>query len=244
MGRMSVSKKKAITAVQVVIGVLVIAGIAWLLFKLFGYNQAQQVYRNIDAAYASDIKGDYEGDPSPIDFAALKDEYPTVIAWLKMEDVNISYPVVQGTDNDYYLSHDPSGQENIDGSIFADYRTKSLDTDLYCLLYGHNMLDESMFGQLDDYTSEEFYKHGTGVFYIYTPTASYRYKIFAVDVVDPSSDVYQMGFTNTQVFGAFVNGLKERSMYDTGVDVNGYDHVITLSTCSDTNRLVLSAKRL
>ncbi|MBQ9003371.1 MAG: hypothetical protein IJ087_16095, partial [Eggerthellaceae bacterium] len=63
-------------------------------------------------------------------------------------------------------------------------------------------------------------------------------------IVDPSDDTYQVGFTNTQAFDAFARQLKERSMYDTGVEVAGYDHVITLSTCSSSNRLVLSAKRL
>ena len=161
-----------------------------------------------------------------------------------MDDVDISYPIVQGDDNEYYLHCDPANQPSVDGSIFLDSRNKSLDTDLYALVYGHNMLDESMFGQLDEYTSEDFYNRGTGSFNIYTPKGSYRYKIFAANVVDPSDDAYQAGFTNTQAFDAFVKQLKARSMYDTGVDVVGSDHVVTLSTCSDTNRLVLSAKRL
>ena len=241
---MASGAKKAITAVQVVIGVLVAVAVGWLVFKFVGYNQAQQIYRDIDTAYASEIEGTYDGEASPIDFEALQAQYPNVVAWLKMEDVDVSYPIVQGPDNEYYLHHDPAGADNIAGSIFLDYRAKSLDTDLYDLVYGHNMRDESMFGQLDNYLSQDFYEKGTGVFYIYTPDASYRYKIFAVDVVDPSSDVYQMGFTNTQVFGAFVEQLKESSIYDTGVEVAGYDHVVTLSTCSDTNRLVLFAKRM
>ena len=241
---MAGSAKKTITAVQVVIGVLVALALAWLAFKLLGYNQAQQVYRNIDAAYASQVEGTYDGEPSPIDFVALQQQYPNVVAWLKMDDVDVSYPIVKGDDNDFYLHHDPAGVDNIAGSIFLDYRAKSLDTDLYDLVYGHNMRDESMFGQLDNYTSEDFYRKGTGAFCIYTPTASYRYKIFAVDVVDPTSDVYQMGFSNTQAFGAFVKQLKESSMYDTGVEVTGFDHVVTLSTCSNSDRLVLSAKRM
>lgn len=241
---MASSKKKIITAIQVVIGILVLAGLAWLVYKLYGYNQAQQIYRDIDAAYANELEGAYDGQASPIDFASLQEQYPDIVAWLKMDDVNISYPIVKGSDNEYYLYHDPAGQENIDGSIFLDARAKSLDTDLYDIVYGHNMLDESMFGQLDNYTSKEFYDKGTGTFFVYTPEASYRYKIFAVNVVNPTSDVYQMGFTNIEVFGSFLQRLKSESMYDTGVDVAGYDHVVTLSTCSDTDRLVLSAKRL
>ena len=88
------------------------------------------------------------------------------------------------------------------------------------------------------------YNKGTGAFYIYTPKGAYRYKIFAVNVVDPTDDAYQVGFTNTLAFAAFVKQLKANSMYDTGVDVAGYDHVVTLSTCSDTNRLVVCAKRV
>ena len=241
---MAVGKKTAITAVQVVIGALVVVSVGWLAFKLIGYNQAQQVYRDIDAAYASEVQGAYNGEPSPIDFASLQEQYPDVVGWLKMDDVDISYPIVQGSDNDYYLSHDPSGASNIDGAIFLDYRNKSLDTDLYALVYGHNMLDESMFGHLDEYTNEAFYQKGTDAFSIYTPKGSYRYKIFAVNIVDPTDDAYQAGFTNTLAFAAFVKQLKANSMYDTGVDVAGYDHVVTLSTCSDTNRLIISAKRI
>ncbi len=223
---------------------LVVAGVAWLVFKMVGYGQAQRIYQQIDAAYAADLDGTYEGEPAPIDFAAVQKEYPDVVAWLKMDDVDVNYPIVQGSDNDHYLHFDPSGAENIAGSIFLDYRNKSLDTDLYALIYGHNMRDESMFGKLDDYTSEDFYRKGTGAFCIYTPKGSYRYKIFAVNVVDPTNDVYQTGFTNTQAFAAFAKQLKESSMYDTGVDVSGSDHVVTLSTCSNSDRLVLIAKRV
>jgi len=241
---MKSDKRKAITAVQVVLVVLVIAGIAWLAFKMIGYNQAQKIYDDIDKAYASDVSGDYQGEPSPIDFEALRAKYPGVVGWLKMDDVDVSYPIMQTDNNEYFLGVDPSGEPNIDGSIYLDYRCKSLDTDRYAIVYGHNMLDESMFGQLDEYTSADFYKGHSGTFHVYTPKASYRYKIFAADVVNPTDDVYQMGFTNTQTFAAFVAGLKANSMYDTGVDVAGSDHVITLSTCSASDRLVLSAKRM
>ena len=225
------------------LAVLVAVGIGWIVFKAVSYNQAQQVYRDIEKAYAGESSGLFN-EKSPVDLAALQSEYPDVVAWIAMDDVNVSYPVVQGTDNDFYLHNDPSGNSNIDGSIFLDWRNGSLDSDLYALVYGHNMLDESMFGLLDNYTDENFYKAGTGSFMLYTPNGTYRYKIFSVSVVDPTDDVYQAGFTNSQAFDAFVRQLKEKSMYDTGVDVSGSDHVITLSTCSDSDRLVLCAKRM
>ena len=227
------------TAAQVVIALLMVAGVVWLVVKLVGYAQAQQVYRDIESAYASE-----SGDGFAVDFDALREQYPDVVAWIKMDDVDVSYPIVQGDDNEHYLHYDPAGHESVDGSIFLDSRNASLDDDFYALVYGHNMLDESMFGKLDDYTSADFYGKGTGTFCIYTPSGSYRYQIFAVNVVAPTDQAYTTGFTDTQVFDAFVKQLEENSMYDTGVEVTGNDHVITLSTCSDADRLVLSAKRV
>ena len=237
------NRTRAITIAQVVLAVLVAAGVAWIAVKLVGYYQAQQVYRDMEQAYASEGTGVLASEDA-IDFAALQEQYPSVVAWLKMDDVDVSYPVVQGDDNEHYLHYDPADQGSVSGSIFLDWRNKSIENDLHALIYGHNMRDESMFGQLDNYVSEDFYKQGTATFRLYTPDATYRYQIFAVDIVDPTDDVYQVGFTNTQAFDAFVRQLKEESIYDTGVEVAGYDHVITLSTCSDINRLVLSAKRL
>ena len=232
--------KKVLTAVQIVLAILVVVGVAWSAFKLIGYNQAQHVYQEIESAYASQP---VDGDPSSVNFEKLQMDFTGIKGWLKMDDVDVSYPIVQGEDNEYYLHYDPHGNENIDGSIFMDYRNKSFN-DLHVLIYGHNMLDQSMFGLLPNYTSEEFYRNGTGAFTIFTPEGSYRYQIFAVDIVDPMDDVYQVGYQNPAVFDGFVKQLKANSMYDTGVEVSGSDHVVTLSTCSDDDRLVLSAKRL
>lgn len=236
---METKKRTALTIAQVILALLVVCGAAWLVVKLVGYWQAQEIYRDIEAAYASE-----EGDEFEIDFAALQEQYPDIVAWIKMDDVDVSYPIVQGADNEHYLHYNPADQESVSGSIFLDSRNKSLDTDPYALIYGHNMRDESMFGQLDEYTSEDFYNRGTGTFTIYTPEGKYRYKIFAADIVEPTDSVYTMGYASTQVFDAVVQQLKENSMYNTGVEVSGSDHVVTLSTCSSSNRLVLSAKRL
>ena len=234
------STKKTITTIQIVLAVLVVVGLAWIAFKVIGYNQAQIIYHEMQSAYAAEPSDD---NPDSIDFAALKEKYPKAVGWLKMDDVDISYPIMKGDDNDYYLHNDPNGEPSIVGSIFMDYRNKSFN-DLHVLLYGHNMLDESMFGQLDNYESEEFYKKGTGAFTVFVPGAVYRYQIFAVDIVDPTADVYQVGYKNQTVFDGFVKQLKANSRYDTGVEASGRDHVLTLSTCSANDRLVLSAKRL
>lgn len=240
------AKTKAITGIQAALAVLVVIGAVWLVTKMVGYNQAQQIYRDMQAAYAAELdsSADVEEYVSPIDFAALQADYPDVVGWLVMDDLDINYPIVQGTDNDYYLYHDPSGADSISGSIFLDYRNKSLDDDSYAILYGHNMADNSMFGLLGSYVDAGFYEQGTDMFTVYTPKGAYRYQIFAANIVDPMDAVYQMGFKNASVFGAFLDGLKASSMYETGVDVTSKDKILVLSTCSVVDRLVLCAKRI
>lgn len=232
--------RKLITAVQVVLAVLIAVGLAWVAYKVIGYNQAQRIYQEIERAYAADP---VDGDPTSIEFAALQESYPGAVGWLKMDDVDISYPIMQAQDNEYYLHFGPDNEANIDGSVFMDYRNHSF-ADLHVLLYGHNMLDESMFGQLDEYLNEAFYQQGTDAFTVFTPEASYRYRIFAVNVVDETDDIYQTGYRDPAVFDAFVQQVKSNSLYDTGVPASGTDHVLTLSTCSANDRLVLSAKRV
>lgn len=239
------NKVRTMSIVQVALAIVAVAGVVWLAVTMAGYGKARQTYDDIKRAYASELDNP-SGDPyvSPIDFEALEKDYPSVVAWIDMDDLDVSYPIVQGADNEYYLHCDPAGNESVDGSIFLDARNSASFEDLHALVYGHNMIDDSMFGQLDRYTDEEFYKNGSGAFTIYTPKAEYRYQIFAADIVDPTDAVYQTGFTNPQVFGAFVAQLLENSMYETGVKATGNDHVVTLSTCSSNDRLVLSAKRI
>lgn len=227
--------KRAFTVAQIVLAVAIVAGLAWLGWKVALYYQGQQTYNDIRSAYAASEE---------IDFDALTADYPNAVAWIHLNDVDIDYPVMQGEDNDFYLHNNPSGQYLFAGSIFLDYRNVSLGSDLYALIYGHNMRDGSMFGKLQSYTDQSFYEQGSGTFWIATPKGTYYYQIFAVNIVDPEDAVFTAGYTNKDVFAAFVQNIKSASMYETGVAVSGAEQVVTLSTCSNSNRLVVSAKRI
>ena len=215
----------------------------WLVVKVVGYNQAQQVYHELQIAYADDLGPEYNPNAT-INFDEMKQQYPDVVGWLKMDDLDINYPIVQTTNNDYYLYRDATGAQSIDGAIFLDYRNNSFSDDLHSLIYGHNMLDGSMFGTLQKYIDEKFYLDGKGTFSIYTPTGAYQYKIFAVQVVDANDGAYTVGYKTAAVYDAFTRSLKEGSIYDTGVELGSLDHVVTLSTCTDTDRLIVCGKRI
>ena len=228
---------------QIALAIVAAACVIWLVLKVVGYNQAQQVYNELQTAYADDLGSDFNAD-ADINFDELTKKYPDVVGWLKMDDLDISYPIVQADDNDHYLYYDATDAPSIDGAIFLDYRNNSFSDDLHSLVYGHNMLDGSMFGTLKKYTDEQFYKEGKGTFAIYTPTGAYQYKIFAVQVVDADNEAYTVGYKTAEVYDAFIRNLKEGSMYDTGVELESLDHVVTLSTCTDTDRLIVSGKRI
>lgn len=93
-----------------------------------------------------------------IDFAGLKAVNPDVIAWIQIPALDISYPVVQGKDNAYYLHHLFSGESNINGSIFVDCHNQPDFTDQNTIVYGHNMKNGSMFGTLDKYQDKELFE--------------------------------------------------------------------------------------
>lgn len=94
-----------------------------------------------------------------VDFNKLEEINPDVIAWIEIPGLEISYPVVQGRDNDYYLHHLITGENHKSGSIFMDFQNQEDLSDRNTIIYGHNMKDGSMFGTLNQYQSQALYRN-------------------------------------------------------------------------------------
>ena len=231
------------TLLQVGIGLAVLAGIIWLGSRLLGYAADRKSYDELRDDYlATAAAADGQEPETSVDFAALTAVCPDAVAWLEIPDLGISYPVMQGQDNTYYLTHAPDGSANAVGSIFLDH-TNAWD-DAHLLVYGHTMQDGSMFGSLQKYTDESFYTSGSDEVLLYTPAETRRYKIFAVQRVAPDAAIYTLGFGHDAIFEEFLEAIQAGAMYSTGVPVNSADQVLTLSTCatmSGADRLVVSA---
>lgn len=173
----------------------------------------------------------------------LMEENENVIGWIAFDNMDLSYPIMQGTDNTYYLKHTYSGEENSAGSIFMEAGNHPDFNDCHTIIYGHNMKNLSMFGRLKKYKTEEFYEEHQ-YFTIYTDEEVYRYRIFAYYDIPEDGDIYTIGYSADDEFGKFIDKMKRRSYYDTGVEVTKDDKIVTLSTCSTTgNRFVINAKR-
>ena len=109
----------------------------------------------------------------------LQNENADVIAWIKINDTNINYPVVQTNDNDYYLYRNYRKENSNYGSIFIDKNSDIENTNSNIIMYGHNMKDGSMFGDLLKYEDEEYYNNHKYIEFV-TNTNSSTYEIIAV----------------------------------------------------------------
>ena len=178
-----------------------------------------------------------------IDFDALKQVNEDIIGWILFDHNGISYPILQGKDNEEYLYHLTDQTKNKAGSIFMDAACTPDFSDAHTIIYGHNMKDLSMFGKLKWYRTKRGYYENNRYFTIYTPDQVLRYEIFSWYEVKADDMVYQVGFQPDEVFLKFVEEMVKRSSQNTGVTVDEHDKIITLSTCSaNGKRFVVHGK--
>lgn len=176
-----------------------------------------------------------------VDFDALQKMNPDVLGWIYIEGTNINYPIVQSTDNDYYLNRLVDGTYNGAGSIFMDYRNAPDFSDSHTVIYGHNMKNKTMFAHITEYKKAEFYEeHPVGK--IMTPWGNFEFQIVGGYVADPADPAWELYFESEEEFQDWLRDTMKRS--DVGgeyVPVGG-ERIITLSTCSyefDNARFVL-----
>ena len=173
----------------------------------------------------------------------LKEKNGDMVGWIDFDQADISYPIVRGDDNKYYLTHTFLKSENKAGAIFMETENHEDLLDFHTIVYGHNLKNGSMFGKLKRYNDKEFYdKHSC--FTIYQEDAAFRYQIFSIHNIPYTDKIYTVWYDNQNDFEDFIKRLNKQSFYDTGVTATRDDRIMTLSTCtaSEEKRLVIHAK--
>ncbi|MCC8044488.1 MAG: class B sortase [Clostridiales bacterium] len=181
---------------------------------------------------------------NPIDFASLKEVNSDIVGWLKIRALDLSYPVVQGEDNDYYLHRSLEQEYLFAGCLFVNYANSSDFTDQNTVIYGHNMKNGSMFGSLKKFRDEEVYNKSK-YFWIFTEDIIYQYRIFSARVVNKVGQTYQTAFSDDEEYQEFLDTAMEDSEIDnSGVTISTDDKVVTLSTCTgdSATRFVVQGK--
>lgn len=249
-------KKNIISNIILVFAVGIFLFSAYKLYTIYDeYNKGDKEYQSIieDVVSTEEPKETEEEDSEEktvfrVDFDKLLSINKEVVGWIRFENPSkISYPIVQAEDNDKYLTHTVEGKKNSSGSIFMDANNTADFSDRNTFIYGHNMKNGSMFGQLRKYKSYDFYKENP-CFYIYTPSGEeIKYQIYAVSIVEDTSESYNKYYTNDDDYLNYLKYIKSISRYDTGVEVTAQSQLVSLSTCTnvtETQRLLVHGVRV
>lgn len=177
-----------------------------------------------------DIQFDDDTPWPTIDFDALQEICPDIVGWIYIEGTNINYPVAQGKDNKYYLNHLVDGTWNSSGSIFLDAECGDVFTDRHSIIYGHHMLNNSMFSALMDYKKQSFYDAHPVALYI-TPERRCKIVLFSAYVAEPTENAWQVDFA-WGGFGKWLREVEDKSLFVPKYTPTEDDQIVTLSTCS------------
>ena len=180
--------------------------------------------------------------PIDVDWASLKKINEDIIGWIYIGALDISYPVVQGKDNDYYLHRTFERQDNFAGAIFLEAQNKNDFTEPNTIVYGHNMKNGSMFGRLKDLTNEEKKYKDDPYFWVLTPKANFRYRMFSLHVTGATSEVYTLFNGVDKKFLDWCGRMQESSIVKIEEEnFNYHSKIVTLSTCTadSANRYVV-----
>lgn len=209
-------------------GVMLVAG--YNVYKiLHDYNTNQNIYDVIaETAGPEEKKDGFTGD---IDFDALRAINPDIKAWLYYEGTMIDYPIVQGSDNKKYLKTMFDGTYSGFGTLFVDAGTLDAFRQFNTIVYGHHMLNGSMFGDLKKLKEEEYcVKHPQ--MELITPEGKYHLMICAFLNQPSDSDIYRLNITEETDRQDYIDLIRRLSLYLTDQEMTADDRLVVLSTCA------------
>lgn len=165
-----------------------------------------------------------------VDFEQLAQINPEIVGWIYIEGTNINYPVVQGSDNDYYLDHLFDRTWNSSGCIFLDAACEPDFSGRHSIIYGHNMKNKTMFHALMDYKEQAFYdEHPTAL--LVTPTAYYEIRFFSGYVAENRASAWNLEFDDYG-YWSWLENVRKKSCFTPTSNPSVKDKTVTLSTCT------------
>ena len=187
------------------------------------------------------------------EYQTLYNKNKSLIGWLKIDDTNIDYPVMQTVNNEYYLDHNYSQEYDRNGSLFLDKDCDVVHRNTNLIIYGHHMKSGKMFGNLNKYSSEDYCKkHSTIQFDTIYEKGTYEVMyVFRSRIYNEDEIVFKyyqfLDAASEKEFNSNMQEMAALALYDTGVTANYGDNLLTLSTCDsseDDGRFVVVAKKV
>lgn len=225
-----------------------VSSLSMVLYRGWEYWKGEQVYE--EAESLADVP-DFSALPQPeepaeespasvdpyadalkeMDFAALREVNNDVLGWILLPGTPISYPLVQGNDNQFYLKHTWKKWSSAVGSIFMECRNRADLGDFHTIIYGHRMNNGSMFASLKHYKKQSYWRQHPCI-YITDDSGTHKYDIFAAYEVSTRGTTYQISFPDSTDKQAFLDYCVRQSVIETGITPHIYDRILTLSTCT------------
>lgn len=237
--------------VNIILVVIIIGCLSIISYKYYNYSKDNKLNSEIqdlqpvineeglgntdsDAAGNNSSEENDGQDGSYVSNSANEDELKSINSdykmWIQIENTNINYPVVQGSDNDYYLKHNFRKESNISGTIFVE-SANDIDNDKNIILYGHNMRNGTMFNNITSYKEESFFEADNRINIIMNNKV-YEYEVFSVYAKNVNEIDLAIGFANTDEFINYAYNEAEQSLYKKDVNFSENDNLLTLVTCS------------
>ena len=179
--------------------------------------------------------------PITVDFAALQSVNEDVAGWIYCEGTTIHYPVLQGEDNEFYLSHTYDKAVNRAGSIFIEALNRQNFADSNTIIYGHHMKNGAMFATLSKWAKQEYYDEHP-IFWMLTPKQNYRIVLFSGYMTKADSDTYTIYQGPSREFDDYLQAVSANSDFSADVELDANEKFVVLSTCEyafDNARYVL-----
>ncbi|MEE1172251.1 MAG: class B sortase [Ruminococcus sp.] len=238
---------KLFIIIIVVFALVFLGACGYLVYKNFIIKSAEDAYNKLASSVVSqettvpslsfenENKIDKEYADNPVDFDTLIEDNEDIYSWIYVPDTNIDYPVVQShVDDNYYLDHDIYGNYSFPGAIYSQVCNSTDWNDRVTVLYGHNMLNGSMFANLHYFEDRDYFDENRH-FYIFTPTRKLTYDIVAAFVYDDRHIMNSFDFKDDKVFKEFLDSVKNpRSIYSNvreDIELNLNSKLVVLSTC-------------
>lgn len=246
--------KKLKIIILIVMVIFFISGIIYSCYHLYNNYKEKKDHTNIlDNIEVDNTQVTETKTERMLQLEEMQQENSDIVGWIEIDGTNINYPILQTTDNDYYLNHNYKKEKASTGSLFLDKDFDLVNGSSNYLIYGHRNKQGLMFEDLMKYTDEEFYKEHTKIRFT-TATEDTEYEIISVfksrvyykDEKNVFRYYYFVNAETEEEYKNYVSSAKEVSIYDTGVTAEYGEQLLTLSTCEysqEDGRFVVVAKR-
>lgn len=240
-----IDMKKPIRILQLLLLVVLLVSLFMLGRQAWGSRVASQSYdeaariaglperkRSLNSGQQQFTAGQADASQEErvaLDLEALQAINSDVVGWIEIPGTELSYPLLQTYNNRYYLNHTWSKEYSPAGSVYLECTSRSDFSGFHTIVYGHRMSDDTMFGSLKYYNTQNYWEQHPSV-YVTLPDGVYRYDIFAAFQASATGIVYRLDVDSRKT--EFIRTALNSSAINTGIVPETSDQILTLSTCT------------